>query len=539
MFGVFVLTLAIAACGSNESPQTAQPQPDAAWDGSIDAGPDAWPDSSPEAETPEGGNDAAQQIVELTVFATTDEHGWLQPYTSAGQVLGGAANAMGWMSKDGLDTSKHLLVSSGDNWAGPAISSYFQGEPTVEAFNLMGYQASAIGNHEFDWGQDVLKKRLGEAQYKPLAANIRLASTGVAPDYVQRYVIVPVQGVNVGLIGVTTPMTVTATTPKNVANLVFDNIRDTLNTVIPEVRTAGAEVVIVLAHEEQGSMVFVADTMTAHADLILAGHGHNLAHETAKDGTTVACAGANWMSYTVTKLTYDRSQARVTEATTEERTVAYSAADLNPVTPDPAIASLVDGWQSQLDALLGETIGYTASGMAYPSWAMGNWACDAWLAAVPDADVAVQNFGGLRQPVAQGSITKQTVFDVMPFENRLIQVQVTGAQLLENIKMAATSSVEFGGGYPAVGGMRFTGGGDSLAITLDGGVPLDLNKTYKVLINDYMYGGGNNYLFGTQDPNAVDLGMNYRDPVIAWTQQLGSTASDPIENHIDSKPRNE
>ncbi|HQP37073.1 MAG TPA: hypothetical protein PLI95_17935, partial [Polyangiaceae bacterium] len=68
---------------------------------------------------------------------------------------------------------------------------------------------------------------------------------------------------------------------------------------------------------------------------------------------------------------------------------------------------------------------------------------------------------------------------------------------------------------------------------------LDLAKTYKVLINDYMYGGGNNYLFGTQDPNATDLGMNYRDPVIAWTEQLGSSSTDPLESHVDPAPRNQ
>ncbi len=529
--------IALVACSSDDSQPAQEPAQDASADALVDAGEEASLDALPDSE--EAGLDAPEPIVELTVFATSDEHGWLQPFTDSGQILGGAANVMGWMAKDGLDVSKHLLVSSGDHWAGPAISSYFRGEPVVQAFNLMGYHASAIGNHEFDWGQEVLGLRMGEAHHKYLSANIRQESTGVAPDFIQRYLIVPVQGVKVGLIGVTAPNTATATTPKNVAGLVFDNIRETLDAVVPEVRGAGAEVVVVLAHEDYLPMILVAETTTSKADLILAGHGHVLAHTIAKSGTPVASSGSYWMAYTLAKLTYDRSQGKVTASTVEQREVAYDSAGPNPVEPDPEMESLVEEWQTKLDAVLGETIGYTETGIAYPSWAMGNWACDAWLSVVPDADVAVQNFGGLRQPVAKGPITKQTVFDVMPFENRLMQVQVTGAQLLENIKMAVGKYVVFGGGYPAVGGMTFTGTGDSLVITLKGGVPLDLAKTYKVLINDYMYGGGNNYLFGTQDPNAIDLGMNYRDPVLAWTEQLGSSSTDPLESHIDAAPRNQ
>ena len=95
-----------------------------------------------------------------------DEHGWLQPTQESptSPVLGGAANMTGWWTTlDGLDADRDLVLSGGDSWTGPSISTWFEGEPTVAAFNLMGYRASAIGNHEFDWGIDVLRARIEQA----------------------------------------------------------------------------------------------------------------------------------------------------------------------------------------------------------------------------------------------------------------------------------------------------------------------------------------------------------------------------------------
>jgi hypothetical protein len=86
--------------------------------------------------------------------------------------------------------------------------------------------------------------------------------------------------------------------------------------------------------------------------------------------------------------------------------------------------------------------------------------------------------------------------------------------------------------------MTYTGSGSTVAITLAGGAPLDLQATYRVLVNDYMYEAGPYPLKG-QDPTPVDLGVNYRDPVVDWTRQLNTSPSNPLEAHIDSTPRNE
>jgi len=347
-----------------------------------------------------------------------------------------------------------------------------------------------------------------------------------------------VQGARIGVIGITTPATATATNPKLVADLIFDDPKATLDAVIPEVRAAGADAVVVLAHLDYSLAVIVAKGLKSKADVLFTGHDHG-AQNSLNKGTLVVGSGWALRSYTVTSLKVDTSAHATTVISTRLNEVEYPAADPNPVVPNPQVEALVTTWQQKLDVALGEVIGYTATGFPLGGWAEANWSTDAWLAAFPTADVALQNMGGLRQAVPVGPITKATVFGVMPFDNRIISVRITGAQLLENLQ-GATASCGLGGGcYPAVAGMRFTGTGANVKVTLASGAPLDLAKTYTVLTNDFLYAGGSGYLFGTQDPNGVDMGVNYRDPVVTWTQAKASTAQNPLENFVDDTPRNQ
>ena len=130
--------------------------------------------------------------VAITIFHTTDEHGHLLPQVPLGSANthGGAANVFAWLlEKEGYDPEQHILLSGGDNWTGASISTWFEGIPMVQAFNLMGYDASAIGNHEFDFGRDQMEYRLEEAEYPYLAANVRYAATGELAEFAQPYVI--------------------------------------------------------------------------------------------------------------------------------------------------------------------------------------------------------------------------------------------------------------------------------------------------------------------------------------------------------------
>ena len=109
----------------------------------------------------------------LTVLYTNDEHGWM----AGEEKHGGAASMMYlWTTEEGYtEEGSYLIVSGGDTWTGPAISSWFDGESMVEVMNEMGYDAAAIGNHEFDYGVDGLERRAAQAEFPYLSANIQIA----------------------------------------------------------------------------------------------------------------------------------------------------------------------------------------------------------------------------------------------------------------------------------------------------------------------------------------------------------------------------
>ena len=149
---------------------------------------------------------AEQSERSFTVLYTNDEHGWMEGMGESNS----AANLMQlWKDAEGYSIANaedFLLLSGGDNWTGPAISTWNQGKSMVELMNSMGYAASAIGNHEFDFGLDTIRERSAEADYAYVSANTAWRDSGLVPKDIGivEYRIVEAGGVRVGVIGLTT-----------------------------------------------------------------------------------------------------------------------------------------------------------------------------------------------------------------------------------------------------------------------------------------------------------------------------------------------
>ncbi|MDY0000929.1 MAG: bifunctional UDP-sugar hydrolase/5'-nucleotidase [Polyangia bacterium] len=516
---------ALAGCGDDSSPER-------------DAAPDS---EAPDGQAADAGSDATVETTStVVIFHTADEHGWMQPYqaTSQSAILGGIANLYSWWTElEGLDPQKDLILSGGDNWTGPSISTWFEGEPMVEAFNLMGYSASAVGNHEFDFGRDTLALRQAQADYPYLAANLTYSATGGPLEAVEPWILVQSGNVQVGVIGLAGTHTAASANPVYVSDLAFGDYAEALDEHLPALRGAGAQIVILLAHVCSSELVELLSTATPEVDVVFAGHCHQLL-ETSAGGIPVISSGANLRAYTVTKLTYDWQAQAVTSHETKAVSVSYGATEPNPVTPNAALEELVTYWQGEVDAELGQEIGYTATGINQGTWMMGNWATDSWLWAFPWADIAVTNFGGLRQTITAGTITLADIVGMMPFDNFIYMVEITGAELIANLQQALEYSTTLSGGYPAVAGITFTFVGGVVQVFLPGGAPLDPTATYRVLTNDYLYNGGNGYLFQSQDPDPYDTSLNYRQPVIDFTVSLATTEASPLELFLDPTSRN-
>ncbi len=465
-----------------------------------------------EPATPEPTRDV-DSLRHLTILYTNDEHGWME----ATEETGGAAGLMGlWREQEGYtEDGPFLILSGGDMWTGPAISTWFDGESMADVMNAMGYDAAVIGNHEFDFGLNGLAERAAQSEFPFLSANIRNKGTDEVADIAVPYVVEEVDGVNVGLIGLTTVRTPQTTMPDNVAGFDFIPYRDALEEVVPQAKADGAELLVVVGHMCADEMRALAPTAAELGIALISGGHCNERVNTVVDGVALIEAGGHMEAYAKADILFDT-------ATDTVLSIEPSTHKNRGGTPDPDVEAIVDHWRAQADEALSYPIGYVQKEIGRRSDAMFNMVTDAWLNAYPAADVALTNRGGFRQSIPAGEITPATIVGVLPFNNVLIDVELTGAQLIENIKCC----------QPVVGGMTTIGG-----YALADGTPIDPDATYHVLVNDFMYAGGDNFEFKEYDPDAYNTGIDWRQPVIDWISSLKTSSDDPLDAYLDTVPR--
>jgi 2',3'-cyclic-nucleotide 2'-phosphodiesterase (5'-nucleotidase family) len=183
---------------------------------------------------------------EIIILYTNDEHGWIEKTETSC----GAANMMGlWRNNENYKgDDSYLILSGGDNWFGTPISNEFKGESTVDVMNTMEYDASAIGNHEFEFGVDNIHNRILHSKFVYLSANIREKSTSNVPPFATPYIIKQVNDVKVGIIGLTTVATPNMTVKEYVEDYEFIDYIEALEEFIPIVKSEGAELLILIAH---------------------------------------------------------------------------------------------------------------------------------------------------------------------------------------------------------------------------------------------------------------------------------------------------
>jgi len=462
------------------------------------------------------GKNAIESVVQMTVLYTNDEHGWM-----LGEEEGrGAANLAGlWQQKFEYKGNKNTLVlSGGDNWTGPAISTWFQGESMVDVMNVMGYDASVIGNHEFDFGLEALQQRLGEANFPYLSANIRYKDNGQIPTDlgIQPYAIVQLDGLKVGLIGLTTTNTESTTDPQNIGDFNFIGYASALREVVPEVVAAGADLILVPGHLCTAEIAEVK-AVTEELDIALVGGGHcNELVAGESEGAVTLIGGAHMATYAWAKLTFDTATGEVLDVT-------YGVEQNQGGTADPEVAEIVAKWQAESDETLNDAIGYLQNDLPRRSQAIEALITESWLAAYPQADIALTNRGGIRDGIPAGDVTLAAIIGVLPFDNVIMEAHLTGAQLEQALAGHRDATV--------AGGMHRDG---SHWVLNETGERLDGDTVYRVLVNSFMYAGGDGYnFFAHYDPNAYNTGIDWRQPLIDWILDQDSGPDQPLDEAIE------
>ncbi|MHB9134438.1 MAG: bifunctional metallophosphatase/5'-nucleotidase [Armatimonadota bacterium] len=452
--------------------------------------------------------------VPLRILATGDMHGWIQSQQVDGRMLGGAAEMLGyWKSVERYKPRDFLVISCGDIATGPDISTVFQGDPVIEVMNYMGYDVSAFGNHEFDFGTPRYKAWQETAKFPFLAANL-VKADGNPSDLALPYLLYEEQGVKVGIIGLTTrEIASIAITGGQVAK----PYAETLRKYVPEVRAKGAQVVIVAAHAPLAELTQLA---TAVADLniplMLGGHSHELGQ--MKIGNTwVVNNGRWWEAYTRLDLDVDVRNGKTVVLTTKQVWMQQTM----PLA-DVKLKNLIGGWQQRMNAEYRTPIGYAASGIKR-EWGIYNFVTDCWVEMIPNVDVALSNYGGFRQDIPTGPVTKGLIIGVMPFTNSLYRLTLSGEQLQAYLQKE---------GLIGMAGVRKKAGQYVLAKT---GEPLDAKATYHVVVNSYMY--LTSAALQAAHPQADNIVSDWRVPVYEWLAKHPTSKEHPLESVIDTKNR--
>jgi 5'-nucleotidase len=430
--------------------------------------------------------------------------------------------------------------------------------------------AGSVGNHEFDEGIAELQRLLGGgshakgpflespwrgARYPTLAANVVDAKTGrpVLPPYVVKRV----DGVPLAFIGVVLKETPTIVTPTGVAGLRFLDEADTVNSYVPELRRRGVRAIVVLIHQGgsqksytgatdpagsvTGAIVDIVKRLDDEVDLVVSGHTHSFLNAILKNqngkAMLVTQAFSAGTAYADIDLEIDRETRDVVR---KSASIVTTWADAGPgLTPDPAASALTLAAEAKVAPLVNQLIGTATTALpAAPGPSgeslLGDLIADAQRAAVPGADFAFMNPGGIRADLAAGPVTWGNLFAIQPFGNSLVALTLTGDQVRQLLEQQWQ-----GQPFPRIlqiSGLSYTWDsakpvGSRVVEIRKGGALLDPAASYRVVVNNFMAAGGDNFTVLVSGTNPVG-GAQDIDALIAWVKSLPQPFGPPDGGRI-------
>ena len=539
---------------------------------------------------------AAKEPITLSLISLNDFHGNILP--PPGSVLvpdrnneagarvsaGGAAYISTLVqSLKQLNPQRTLVVAAGDMiGASQLTSGLFHDEPTIDILSQIGLEITSVGNHEFDKGRSELLRMqrggcfpktadgtagivgvdtcMNQGQFKGasfqyLAANVTDQRTGetLFPPYAIR----TLGGVKVGFIGLTLKETPSMVTPAGVAGLQFADEVETVNRLVPELKSQGVSVIVVLIHQGgetraktlldkscpgfSGEIIKLSDRMDPAVDVVLSGHTHQEYVCFRPDGKLITQSGSYGRLVTKVDLTLDAVTKRVIAKDANNKLVLNDVgvkdstgkvlavpAEYTTLQRDPAIDQIVRRYGDLTATIADVVVGRISSVLdrkvnAAGENTLGAVIADAFLAGTSDssygakaAQIALTNKGGLRSDLSSSmTVTFGQLFSVIPFNNNLITMDLTGEQLLRLLEQQWEKPNSPGGRIMSVSqGFSYTWDASQPEGAAPGsghrvvpgsmklhGVPIEMNKTYRITVSDFMASGGDSYTVLKQGRN--------------------------------------
>lgn len=550
--------------------------------------------------------------VDVRIIGFNDFHGHLDPPKAATETInasgekirvpsGGVAYLASAVDSLKAGQTNTVVVAAGDLiGASPLSSSLFLDEPSVMAMNMVGLEFNAVGNHEFDRGTaELLRIQSGGcekhtaaepcrvdrpfvgAKFRQLAANtIKENGQTLFPAFALKTFGKGRNSVSVGFIGMTLRGTANLVSAGRIKGIRFADEADTANALVPKLKAAGADVIVVLIHEGvsnsgdinnpkcdgvAGSLTAILDRLDPAIDVVVSGHTHQAYvcdySQLNKDRPVLlTSAGSRGQIVTGIDLKIDPVSGKLlsktarnvvvqSEAFSGSRGAVTLSTDIAAFTPRADLAALVSRYRDAAKADETRIVG-SLSGAATREKSrsgeslMGNLIADAQLAATQGAEnggaqIAFMNPDGIRAeivPGVDGKVTFGSVFSAQPFGNQLIVKTLSGAQIKEVLEqqfnnpnwirvLSPSSGFRFGYDLTKPVGQRV------IFASLNG-VPIDDGKPYRVAVSDFLSNGGDLFSGFVKGINPT-VGPTDLEAFIAFIGKPGTTALpklDRIEN---------
>ncbi|TDT70641.1 2',3'-cyclic-nucleotide 2'-phosphodiesterase (5'-nucleotidase family) [Hypnocyclicus thermotrophus] len=458
--------------------------------------------------------------VKIDIVTFNDFHG----HVKEGRKELGMAKIVGYVDALKKENPNVLVVSAGDNYQGTAISNLTVGAPVNDMFELLDLVGSAIGNHEFDWGVEKIKE-WEDKGVAFLASNIYDKATNKPVSWAMPYRIVEIAGKKIAFIGLSTESTAYQTKVENVKDLKFIPVEKAAKEWVEYLMSGKAsegkpDAIIALTHvptvQDRDTKEITGDEIERLSkvkgiDAIVTGHSHKIVSGKI-NGIPVVQAYKYGRALGRIELMFDKENKLTVNAYVD---LAYKHKEDIPVSKEAKLR--YEMREEKLKPILGKVVGKLNEDLIHDRSAknltpLGYWAADIMRKAT-GTQIGLTNGGGLRRSLYKGDITMGDLYEVMPFDNQLVTMKVSGKHLKELIDHGIDADYmtdgQFAGLYVVYNpDKEYEHRVEMLA--LEDGTIVEDDKWYTLTTNDFILGGGDKYNFkGAKE--VVDTYVQIRD----------------------------
>lgn len=492
--------------------------------------------------------------VHFTILHTTDLHSKFLPGTDydGEKDSGGVTKCATMIQKIRAEEKNVLLVDAGDLIQGSPIGYLTKGSIMVKAINSLNYDAWTIGNHEFDWGIETLADRINECKIPVLSANLHVIDKSGTADKaveafnsVKPFIIKEVEGVKIGIVGLTTPAIESWSRPRLIHGLEVEHSVEALKRVMPQMKAAGCQVFILVTHQgyreggdDHANEIEAITRSFPELNIIIGGHSHRL-FESRFIHRILYAQAAYWGTYLGRiDVSFDTDKNKVSKLqSTAIKMDASVEADKN----------LINEFKDDLkrtDEVLDTTIGKataTIDALTGPKreTSMFNLICSgiaAKLSSLGDpVDAVIHGILSRHARIMPGVITMRDMFEIVPYENTIGAATLTGTQLRSILEENAGmyQSDRFRGMWGLTSRIKPSAPAGKKVVLLGDqhSRPLDEAKTYRVAFNSYdLASGGERWKLLSEIVNKPEAKLKEYD------FQTRDVVAEYIKSHSPIKP---